>query len=627
MIPNDSSNPVGPVEAVEGPVPLPVENHTPLPAEDRGRDDAAPPVAAVQLPQQPNVQLSHQPNGEPQEEPSGDVPPGPNAAEAEAAAQRRILIGSQRDPAAYRPRRHDWTPIDEQESQKTEGGRRRRRGGRGRERDKATGGHEKAGPGTALGDRQRPVSSGQLPTTDTSSAEPATDAMPQPAVDLSRESLGSDASSLLPGSLPESRPSFPPPRVNPRRSSLRTGEGMMDLDAELTRAMGDASMDELLGAGGKSEEETFEPGSAQSGRVVAVRRDDVFVEFAGREQGVVSLRQFDVPPQAGAVIQVVVQRLNPEDGLYELSLPNTTVQVDDWSDLVEGALIEVRVTGHNTGGLECEVNHIRGFIPISQVALYRVDDLAPYVEQRLTCVITEADPERRNLVLSRRAVLEREKEQAREQMLNSLQPGQVCEGVVRKLMDFGAFVDLGGGVDGLVHVSQVAWARVKHPSDVLKEGQAIKVRIEKVDPSTGKISLGYRDLLENPWTTAAEKYPPRSVVSGTVTKLMQFGAFVELEPGVEGLVHVSELSHKRVWRPADVVKEGDRVEVMVMSLDSQAQRISLSMKECATPPDPVKKEGEADAAPAKPPKQRAKPTGPLKGGLSRSTGDRFGLKW
>ena len=189
-----------------------------------------------------------------------------------------------------------------------------------------------------------------------------------------------------------------------------------------------------------------------------------------------------MPPRPGAVVQVVVQRLNPEDGLYELSLPNKAVQVDDWSDLVEGVLVEVRVTGHNTGGLECEVNHIRGFIPISQVSLYRVEDLAPYVDQRLTCVVTEADPERRNLVLSRRAVLEREKEEAREQMLGSLRPGQICEGVVRKLMDFGAFVDLGSGVDGLVHVSQVAWGRVKHPSDVLKEGQTIKVRIEKVDP-------------------------------------------------------------------------------------------------------------------------------------------------
>ena len=157
-------------------------------------------------------------------------------------------------------------------------------------------------------------------------------------------------------------------------------------------------------------------------------------------------------------------------------------------------------------------------------------------------------------------------------------------------MDFGAFVDI-GGVDGLLHVSQLAWGRVKHPSDVLKEGQTIKVRVEKVDPATGKISLAYRDLLESPWTTAAQKYPPQSVARGTVTKLMDFGAFVELEPGVEGLVHVSELSPKRVWRPADVVKEGEQVEVLVLSVDAEAQRISLSMKALAAPPEPAKKEG------------------------------------
>jgi small subunit ribosomal protein S1 len=388
--------------------------------------------------------------------------------------------------------------------------------------------------------------------------------------------------------------------------------------------MSDASLDELLGAS-QSGEDIFEADSLQSGRVVAVRRDDVFVEFSGRQQGIVSARQFDVPPTPGAVVQVVVQRLNPEDGLYELSLPNTAVQVDDWSDLVEGAMIEVHVTGHNTGGLECEVNHIRGFIPVSQVSLYRVEDLAPYVDQRLACLITEADPERRNLVLSRRAVLEREKEQVREQMLSSLQPGQICDGVVRKLMDFGAFVDI-GGVDGLLHVSQLAWSRVKHPSDVLKEGQTIKVRVEKVDPTTGKISLAYRDLLESPWTTAAQKYPPHSVAHGTVTKLMDFGAFVELEPGVEGLVHVSELSPKRVWRPSDVVKEGQEVDVLVLSMDVEAQRISLSMKALAAPPEPAKKD-EAEQGPAKPSKKFSKPTGPLRGGLSRSGGDRFGLKW
>jgi small subunit ribosomal protein S1 len=194
-------------------------------------------------------------------------------------------------------------------------------------------------------------------------------------------------------------------------------------------------------------------------------------------------------------------------------------------------------------------------------------------------------------------------------------------------MDFGAFVDI-GGIDGLLHISQLAWGRVKHPSDVLQEGQTIKVRVEKVDPTTGKISFGYRDLMESPWSTASQKYPPNAVVPGRVTKLMDFGAFVELEPGVEGLVHISELSHKRVWRASDVVHEGDQVEVMVLSVDVEAQRISLSMKALAAPPEPAKKEESAgEAAPAKASKRSSKPTGPLLGGLSRSTGDRFGLKW
>ncbi len=256
---------------------------------------------------------------------------------------------------------------------------------------------------------------------------------------------------------------------------------------------------------------------------------------------------------------MVVQRLNADDGLYDLRLPEAAADVSDWADLNEGMLVEAQVTGHNTGGLECEVNHIRGFIPISQVAIYRVEDLAQFVGQRMTCLITEANPMRRNLVLSRRDVLEREKEEARQKLLDSLQPGQVHEGVVRKLMDFGAFVDI-GGVDGLVHVSQLAWNRVSHPREVLAEGQKIQVKIEKIDRTTGKIGLSYRDLLENPWTGAAGKYPPNSVVHGKVTKLMEFGAFVELEPGVEGLVHISELSHKRVWRASDVVHAGDEIE-------------------------------------------------------------------
>jgi small subunit ribosomal protein S1 len=205
----------------------------------------------------------------------------------------------------------------------------------------------------------------------------------------------------------------------------------------------------------------------------------------------------------------------------------------------------------------------------------------------------------------------------------------VREGVVRKLMDFGAFVDL-GGVDGLLHISQLAWGRVNHPKEVLHEGQRIKVRVDKIDRENNRISLAYRDMMENPWTGVEHKYPVNAVARGKVTKLMEFGAFVELEPGVEGLVHISELSNKRVWRVADVVNPGDEVDVMVLSIDAAAQRISLSMK--AMMPEPVveKKDDEEPepAESAKKPKPRKQPDRPLRGGLGRSSdGGRFGLKW
>jgi len=529
----------------------------------------------------------------------------PSAESADGGNQsRRILIGSQRDPAAYRARqRRDWKPVDEEEKQK----KKKRNEQRSQRSDKLAGGPKSEKPAVAamagMGER-----SGAIAKPQGSDVEPEARKQELPSAQSpSSASITMAASSSAPVPLPEEMP--------------------LDIEAELDRAMGNASMDELLGGGSGGDEQTFEPNSPQTGRVAAIRRDDVFVEFAGRQQGIVSLRQFDVPPRPGTEIQVIVQRLDPEDGIYELSLPNKAVQVDDWSDLVEGSMVEVHITGHNTGGLECEVNHIRGFIPISQISLYRVEDLAPYVDQRLSCIITEADPERRNLVVSRRAVLEREKEQAREQMLHSLQPGQIFDGVVRKLMDFGAFVDIGSGVDGLLHVSQLAWGRVKHPSDVLHEGQAVRVRIEKVNPETGRISLAYRDLLENPWTEAARNFPPRSVAKGTVRKLMDFGAFVEIAPGIEGLVHISELSPKRVWRASDVVQEGQEVEVMVLSVDSEAQRMSLSMKELVVPAEPTKKEEEPAEAEAAKAKRSSKPTGPLLGGLGRKTGERFGLKW
>lgn len=400
-----------------------------------------------------------------------------------------------------------------------------------------------------------------------------------------------------------------------------------DLEAELEAAMGDLSVEELLSDSVESAVQAeLEPESRHRGRVVAIHQENVFFDLGGRNQGVAPLKQFAEPPEIGTVVDLLVHRFDPEEGLYELTLPGAALDVGDWSQISEGLVVEARVTGHNKGGLECEVGGIRGFIPASQISLYRVDDLEQFVGEKFACVVTEAKPERRNLVLSRRAVLEREQEAAKQKLLAELAPGQVREGTVRNIRDFGAFVDL-GGVDGLLHVSQLSWARVKHPGDLLQVGQAVKVKILKVDPDTHKISLGMRDLFENPWDKVPSKYPPRTTIRGRVSKIMDFGAFVELEPGVEGLVHISELSHRRVWRTTDIVSEGQEVEAQVVSVDADNQRISLSMKalEAKAPPaqtaEPEDEEPEAPPAPKK--KQVA-----LRGGREgTSGGDQFGLKW
>jgi small subunit ribosomal protein S1 len=440
--------------------------------------------------------------------------------------------------------------------------------------------------------------------------------------------------------LPPPEPVFPEPIGRPpaaagddtpvipgRRQKLTT-----TMEAELDRAMGGLSLDDLMaGNEGGGQEGGLEPESRHRGRVVALRRDEVFVEFGGREQGCLPARSFETPPQPGDTIEVIVQRFNAEEGLYDLTLPGASVELGNWDEVHEGMLVDAQITGHNTGGLECEINHIRGFIPVSQISLYRVEDLAQFVGQRFACLITDANPSRKNLVLSRRAVLEREQEEKKQTFLESLAAGQIHEGTVRKLMDFGAFVELGYGVDGLLHISQLSWGRIKHPSEVVQEGQPIRVRIEKIDRENGRIGLSYREMMiENPWTGAAGKYPHNAIVRGKVTRLMDFGAFVELEPGVEGLVHISELSHKRIWRASDVVKEGEEVEVLVLSVDPEAQRMSLSIKGLSRP-EPTKKEKEAAEEAEQPvaAKKSARPSNqPLKGGLGKSAGgESLGLKW
>jgi ribosomal protein S1 len=417
---------------------------------------------------------------------------------------------------------------------------------------------------------------------------------------------------------------YPPPNIRDRLSP--------DLEQELEAALGGMSLDTLLEQGMAGAVAELDPETRATGRVAKVHRDNVFVDLGAARQGIVPLRQFEdsPPPVEGDELELLVVRFNAEEGLYDLSRPTAAVDVGNWQDVAEGQIIEVTVTGSNKGGLECQVAGVRGFIPMGQVSVYRVENPEELVGQRLACVVTEANRERGNLVLSHRAVMERERNEQREKLMKEIAPGQLREGIVRSLKDFGAFVDL-GGLDGLIHVSQLSWDRVNHPSEVLEIGQKVKVRIEKFDPETGKVGLSYREAGENPWQNVESKYTVGSRVTGRVSRLMDFGAFVKLEPGVEGLIHISELAHGRVFRASDVLSEGQEVEVKIMSVDTEKQRIGLSLKALmAAPmkPGQLKVADEDLPLPADAPKPPPKKQGQLKGGTGGpSGGERFGLNW
>jgi ribosomal protein S1 len=419
--------------------------------------------------------------------------------------------------------------------------------------------------------------------------------------------------------------------------SLR-GQLDEDLEADFAAAIEGVAIDDLLEAQAAIKAEApLEPGSRISGTVLAIGADTAFIDLGGRRQGALKLAGFldrgEDLPEVGAVVELTVGGRNEEDGLYEVAPANRAVAVEDWSQLEAGMVIEARVTAANKGGLECEVAGLRGFMPASLVSTWRVENLEEMVGQTLESLVTEIVPAARRLVLSRRAVIEKLAAEAKTKMLETLEPGAEFDGIVRSVREFGAFVDIGNGVEGLVHVSELSWDRVANPADVLQQGQKIRVIVKKVDYETGKIGLSARDTIESPWKQAAAKYHVGATVRGTVSRLAQFGAFVKLEPGVEGLVHISELATRHIRSPADVVREGESVECRVMAIDPDGQRLSLSIKALAPPPAAVSKQAaeqpEPEAAepeaPAQPPKKR---TTPLKGGVGgHSDGARFGLRW
>ncbi|HHW02729.1 MAG TPA: bifunctional 4-hydroxy-3-methylbut-2-enyl diphosphate reductase/30S ribosomal protein S1 [Thermoanaerobacterales bacterium] len=360
---------------------------------------------------------------------------------------------------------------------------------------------------------------------------------------------------------------------------------------EINKEMGNMET-ESSGEGEISYERTFSEINEDTvidGTVVKVSSNEVLVNVGYKSDGIIPLnelssRPFENPEEVvkvGDHIKVYVLKLEDKEGNLILSKKKADA-INAWSQIEESfeknEAVEGIVTEVVKGGLLANVGGVIGFIPASHADLKYVPDLSVYTGKNLKLKVLEIDKNKNRVVLSHKLVLEEEKEKLKEQTWNTIQEGQVIKGVVKRLTDFGAFVDI-GGVDGLIHISDLSWQKVKHPSDVIKEEQEVEVKVLKVDRERGRISLGLKQVVPNPWDNIEEKYKIGSVIEGKVVNLVSFGAFVEIEPGVEGLVHISQISKEHIPSPDAVLKAGDIVKVKIMDINAKDKKISLSIKE------------------------------------------------
>ena len=363
------------------------------------------------------------------------------------------------------------------------------------------------------------------------------------------------------------------------------------LDQEVEAALGGVSLDDLYGfdkPGGDAQQggegaAAPAPGGARRGRIISINKDDAFVDLGGKSQGICPMIQFEAEPKVGEEYEFHVDRYDPREGLLILNRKGAVNTKVTWENLEVGQLVEGTVTGMNKGGLELEVKGMRAFMPAGQVDIVFHKDLSVMIGQKMQAEVTKFDARGKDLVLSRRVILEREKEVKRQEMMTQLEVGQMRQGTVRSVMDFGAFVDL-GGVDGLLHVSEMSFRRGRHPSEFVKEGDLVDVKIVKFDKETGKLSLSLKQARPDPWIGIEDRYAVGSTVTGRVARVESFGAFIEVEEGIEGLLPVSEMSWQRIRHPADVAKEGDTLRLVVLSIDPAAKRLSFSLKQAG--PDP-----------------------------------------
>lgn len=330
----------------------------------------------------------------------------------------------------------------------------------------------------------------------------------------------------------------------------------------------------------------FNPHEVIEGTVVLVNRDEAYVDIGYKTEIPIAKKELAYPEpevatdvvKVGDKINVYVVALGGENGLI---LSKTRAdRLVAWEKVEkvkeEKQIIEVEILQVVKGGLLTTAFGLRGFIPASQIALHFVKDLNEFVGQKVEVEIMEADPKKQRLVLSRRSVLEAQREQKREEALASIVEGEKRAGVVKRLVDYGAFIDI-GGVDGLAHISDLSWDHIKNPADVLSVGQEVEVLVKAFDPETKRISLSIKDTVRDPWFDKAEKYPVGSYVKGKIVKLTDFGAFMEIEPGFDGLIRMRELSPKHITKASEAVSVGDEVTVKVIHVDMDNKKVALSI--------------------------------------------------
>ncbi|MCX7802345.1 30S ribosomal protein S1 [Meiothermus ruber] len=359
------------------------------------------------------------------------------------------------------------------------------------------------------------------------------------------------------------------------------------------------SMEQALQDAEARLEKTVQRGQIVTGTVVFVTNDGVMVDIGARTEAVIPFNQLTEENlseeelknllKPGDTVTAYVVRADLENGQVVLSKKRAEAD-QSWVKIQalyeQGEPVMVQVKEKVKGGLVATIEGLRAFLPASQVDLKRTPDLDEYVGQSFLVKIIELNRKKGRIILSRRTVLEAEQKAARSQVLASLKEGEVVEGQVVEVTDFGVFVAL-GGVDGLVHRSEITWGRFNHPRDVVQKGQTVKAKVLSVDTERERVNLSMKALTQDPWLTVSEKYPVGSRLTGKVVGLTQFGAFVEVEPGLEGLIHISELSWtKRPKHPGEILKEGQEVEAQVLRIDPEERRLSLGLKQ--TQPDPWK---------------------------------------